>query len=108
MATTLNEFYRDQLKRIHEQYLHHDLPEYMWHGISDWIVHALPPGDFLCGIIEDSLFRAAHHADRTNKRLVISWAEFFYNAMPVGSYGSSKQMKKWKYKGGFLGIQKRS
>ncbi len=108
MDTTLNKFYREQLERIHEQFIKHQLPDYMWHGIEDWIVKAQPPGDFLCGVIQDSLFRAAHHADRTNKNLLKHYAEFFYNAMPVGSYGSTKQMNKWLEKRGFLGIQNRS
>lgn len=107
-TTTLNEFYRDQLDRIKERFFAHGLPEYMWHGVEDWIVHAQKPGDFLCGVIKDSLFQAAHHADRTNKGLLKHWAEFFYNAMPVGSYGSVKQMQKWQDKRGFLGIQNRS
>lgn len=108
MATTLNKFYREQLARIREQYFKHQLPEYMWHGIEDWIVGAQPPGDFLSGVIKDSLFQAAHHADGTNKHLLRYYAEFFYNAMPVGSYGSAKQFVKWQDKGGFLGIQNRS
>ncbi len=108
MTTTLDPFYTKQLGLIREAYDRHDLPDYMWKGISEWIVHAEKPGDFLCGVITDSLFKAAHHADGTNKHLLKTWASFFYNAMPVGSYGSIKAMEKWQYKGGFLGIQKRS
>lgn len=108
MPTTLNEFYRDQLGRIREQFVTHQLPDYMWQGIEDWIVHGELPGDFLCGVIKDSLFQAAHHADQTNKNLLKNYAGFFYNAMPVNSHGSVNRMKEWKDKRGFLGIQKSS
>lgn len=79
------------------------LPEYMWEGVQRYLLYGVCTGDFLQGVLENSLARAGAHADRVNQQLLFEWAGFLFNGMPKGSWGSVAQVDIWRDKGGLLG-----
>ncbi len=83
----------------------HELPQKMWGGVRRYLLYGVCTGDFLKAVIENSLARAAAHADVDNQPLLFDWASFMYNGMPIGSWGSVEQMNAWADKGGLLGME---
>ncbi len=91
------------VKHIRGEFVINLLPENMWPGVELYLLHGICTGDFLIAILENSLARAAAHADIYNRELLFEWAAFLFNGMPIGSWGSIEQVKQWKEIGGMLG-----
>ena len=71
------------------------IPERMRGGITRYIEHGIPPGDFLTAVICNDLREACARADDENRYLLWDYVRFFYNYTPTGCWGSPEKMKVW-------------
>lgn len=91
-------------EKMRSEFFAQGLPEYMWDGVRRYLLYGVCTSDFLQGALENSLARAAAHADDRNKQLLFEWAGFMHNALPLGSWGSVAQVDDWRDRGGMLGM----
>ncbi len=66
------------------------LPEHMREGIKLYIEHGVEPGDFAYAVLCNDLVGAYGRADSVNTARMRDWANFLYNEMPRGSWGSKR------------------
>lgn len=71
------------------------IPEYMHDGIQMYYEHGIPPGGFLCAVIDNDLKAACGKADSTNIRCLQAYATWFYNQAPSGTWGFPGAVDKW-------------
>lgn len=79
------------------------IPDYMRGGLADYILHGLPPGDFLQAVISNDLKEAVGRADETNQRCLPEYIKFLYNHAPIGCWGGRAEMVDWCKRGGLVG-----
>ncbi len=71
------------------------IPEYMRHGLTDYVNDGVPPGQFLAAIICNDLKAAVMYADDTNLENIPAYVNFFYNHAPMPCWGSKQAMDSW-------------
>jgi len=71
------------------------VPERMMSGLHRYLVHRIPPGDFLTAVIQNDFEEACGRADDENLANLPAYAAFFYNEAPIGSRGSKQIMVNW-------------
>ncbi len=71
------------------------LPEHMRDGVKNYLEHGVPPGDFLHAVLCNNLVESYGRADSTNQAHMRDWADFMYNEMPIGSWGSKENVAAW-------------
>ena len=71
------------------------LPEHMRDGVKLYLEHGIEPGDFLYAVLCNKLVESFGRADTTNRAHMYDWANFLYNEMPIGSWGSEGVVKTW-------------
>lgn len=71
------------------------IPEYMFGGVLNYLLHGIEPGDFLSAVICNNLSRAVMYADSSNQRCLVNWVRFFYNDTPAQCWGSKQNMDLW-------------
>ena len=71
------------------------IPDYMGHGIENYLKYGLEPGDFLSAVICNDLTKAVSHADDTNIKNIPAYVGYFYNQAPSACWGSREKMEKW-------------
>ncbi len=71
------------------------IPERMMGGIRRYIDHGIIPGDFLQGVIIDSLKQCVMYADDENQQNLVAYAGYFYNVAPMTCWGSRDVMAEW-------------
>jgi hypothetical protein len=79
---------------------HYQIPENMHEGIVRWILKGIRPGHFLRSVIDNDLKGAILNADDVNIFRLTAYVHFFYNAAPVGCWGSKEKADKWHNEGG--------
>ena len=77
------------------QFKYFHIPEYMMGGVTRYIEHGIPPGDFLTAVICNDLFEAISRADDTNMRNLPAYIGYFYNKAPSECFGSKEKMDAW-------------
>ena len=68
---------------------------HMMGGIHRYIEQGIPPGSFLCAIIDNNLKEAVARADDENIRNLPAYVAYFYNEAPGLCWGSPEKVKKW-------------
>lgn len=89
-----------QANDVQNEFVRAGLPGHMWDGVELYLTHGIVTGEFLTAVFENSLARAAHHADHVNCHLLYEWASFMFTAMPSMCWGSADKVKAWKERGG--------
>ena len=82
------------------------LPERMHGGLVRYIMHGIPPGNFLIAVLKGDLFESLSRADDENRHLLWQYGNFLHNFSPLGCYGSPKHFDEWCKCGGLLGLEK--
>lgn len=85
---------------IQNDFMRCGLPGHMWDGVERYVSLGYIPGDFLKAIFENSLMRAAHHADHINGGLLYEWASFVYTSLPGSCHGTVEKVRDWHEHGG--------
>lgn len=71
------------------------IPEHMHDGTIGYVMHGIPPGDFLYAVITNNLKEAVAYGDEQNLSALVNWVRFFYNATPSQCWGSEEKMNEW-------------
>ena len=73
-----------------------DLPTRMLPGLYGYVIHGIPPGDFLTAVITNDLVGAIVLADDQNLSMLPIWVKFFCSCVePTGASGSLAKMNRW-------------
>ena len=70
----------------------------MMSGIQRYIEQGIPPGSFLCAIIDNNLKEAVGRADNENLRNLPAFVAYFYNEAPGPCWGSFEKRQAWMEK----------
>lgn len=73
----------------------HLVPPHMWSGISKYLIHGYPTGQFLQALLSNDLMEAFSRADDINIANMHRWCQFLYCFAPIGSYGSGENVSAW-------------
>jgi hypothetical protein len=79
------------------------IPQYMHGGVSRYVMHGIPPGNFLTAVFCNDLTESFARADDVNAAAMHDWVRFIYNCTPSGCHGSPEQFKAWIERGGIAG-----
>ena len=71
------------------------IPAHMRAAVKLYLERGIPPGDFLIAVLFNDLVGAYMRADSVNTAAMRDWADFMYNEMPGGSWGSKKAVAAW-------------
>lgn len=71
------------------------IPDRMIGGITRYIEQGIPPGSFLCAIIDNNLSEAVSRADDENIANLPAYVAYFYNEAPSSCWGSPEKRKRW-------------
>ena len=71
------------------------IPYRMREAIQYYIVHYIPPGDFLTAVICNDLREACGRADDENRHLLFEYVKFFYQHAPHQCWGSPEKFRDW-------------
>jgi hypothetical protein len=82
------EFYRAKLHAS-------GVPEYMHDGYILYLLHGIPPGDFLLAVLTNNLRDACGRADNDNARALSRHVYFLYNYAPGNAWGSVDDVTRW-------------
>ena len=64
-------------------------------SLDNFIEHGIIPGDFLTGVLEDSISKAVGHADDTSVELIPIISCWLFNEAPLKAWGSPKKVRAW-------------
>ena len=71
------------------------IPDYMHGGIVRYYENGIPPGGFLCAVIDNDLRDACGKADDTNRQCLFNYIRWFYNHAPSGTWGYPGAVNDW-------------
>jgi len=57
--------------------------------------YRIPTGGFLHAVLSNDLFEALNRADEDNRADIYEISQFVHHNLPIGSYGSVKNVKAW-------------
>ena len=83
------------------------IPEYMLESLEEYVRVGRPTGGFLEAVLSNNLMRAFESADNENQEIMIEYAKYVYNKMPMGCHGSLKIYNDWIESGGMEGQKKK-
>lgn len=89
-------------EQMSDRLMEYNIPNYMYHGILDYVVYGVMPGSFLRSVFENKLMESYAHADGTNTMHMREYANMMYNFMPIGSFGEEECIA-WCERGGIAG-----
>ncbi len=92
---------RDELKK---SYRNANLPPYMMEGIIEYVMIGREPGGFLTSLLSNDLVGTYQKADPENTRFLREWIKWMWLAIPSVCWGSRKEVRKWREKGGIEGF----
>lgn len=81
------------------------IPSHMHGAVKRYVMHGVPPGNFLTAVLCNDLKESFARADDDNAASMHGWVRFLYNYMPSNSYGSPELFKNWLGNGGLRGGQ---
>lgn len=73
----------------------YQIPEHMHDGAVMYVLHGVPPGNFLTAVLENDLHEAVARADAENQRQLVQWVKWFYNEAPGACWGSPEHLQAW-------------
>jgi len=76
------------LKLKHKE--HNVIPQYTLDSLTRYVEHGIPPGSFLCAVLENNLFSAVGRADKANLAALPEIVKYVYNEVPSPAWGNSK------------------
>ena len=68
------------------------IPKYTLDSLTRYVEHGIPPGSFLCAVLENNLFSAINRADRDNLAALPEIVKYIYNELPSFCWGNSKSV----------------
>jgi hypothetical protein len=71
------------------------VPDHIAPGLRAYVEHGVPNGDFLTGVFENDLMKAAAYADETNIKRIGDIARFILWWAPTGCFGSIENVAAW-------------
>lgn len=71
------------------------IPDEMHGGIIRYFENGIPPGSFLCAVINNDLQEAVARADDTNLYRLRNYVQWFYNYAPSGAWGYPGAVSDW-------------
>lgn len=71
------------------------IPPYMMEGLWNYVKHGIPPGSFLCAVLENNLVHAAEKADVQNIACLPAYASFLVSKAPGACWGSPEKVSRW-------------
>jgi len=69
------------------------IPARMFHGIRNYVVNGIKPGNFLTAVFENDLVEAVGRADEENLKNLPAYAAYLYNELPPSVWGSKEKVK---------------
>lgn len=83
----------------------HLIPQHMHGGVERYVEKGIPPGGFLEALLANDFMEAMGRADAENQEAIQGWAQFIYNWLPNGCWGSPRAVREWISMGGLQGMQ---
>lgn len=71
-------------------------PYDMRRAITNWVIDAIPPGDFLTAIIQNNLTEAVCRADDHNIKIIKQYVMWFINRADLKCWGSIEKFANWR------------
>ena len=71
------------------------IPEGLHDGLTHYLKHHIPVGDFLTAVLENDLREACGRADDENMWLIPVIVAYLYNEAPSNSWGSRTNVEAW-------------
>ena len=68
------------------------IPQYTLDSLTRYVEHGIPPGSFLCAVLENNLVRSVGRADRENLAALPEIVKYVYNEIPSNAWGNSKSV----------------
>jgi len=68
------------------------IPQYTLASLTRYVEHGIPPGSFLCAVLENNLVRSVGRADRENLAALPEIVKYVYNEIPSNAWGNSKSV----------------
>lgn len=96
----------EEVKKNLELGLEKLIPSHVHNGIREYVLSGRPTGSFLAYVFSNDFIKSFQHADMDNKRVLENYVWFMMSHMPVGSFGSEKNVKEWKAHSGLKGLVK--
>ena len=84
----------DEIQEMIEQG-RHLIPDYMWGGVSRYMVNRIAPGHFLTALLSNNLMEAFARADDLNADNMRRYVQFLYIYAPSRSFGSAENVREW-------------
>ena len=72
------------------------IPTHMRKALIEWIVMAVPPGNFLSAVLKNDLTEAVGRADDINIDALPRYIKYLYNKAPSQCWGSLERFSSWK------------
>jgi len=79
------------------------VPDHLIDGLTNYILHGLPPGHFLSAVLANDLIQAMNRADDRSAAGLMALCRFVYYSMPAPSWGSPERVESWIRQGGIGG-----
>lgn len=80
----------------------------MQEALFRYVVYGLQPGHFLTSVLQNRFCEAVFYADGNNRLLLLEWARWVYNELPITIWETPEKVKNWIKKGGMVGFYRES
>lgn len=81
-----------------------NIPDIQLVSLVMYVERGVSPGDFLTGVLEDSVRRAFAHADLQSIGSLWAIATWLFNRAPQACWGSRVIVGDWRNRGGLHGV----
>ena len=69
--------------------------EYIKESLTRYVENKIPPGGFLCAVLENDLKEACARADDVNRYRLFEIVAYCYNHIPSACWGSREAVINW-------------
>ena len=76
---------------------------YFKNQLVDYVCTGNVSGSFMSALLTNNLYEAVHKADDTNKLQLVQLVDWIFNHLPVGSYGTFAEVRRWSNHQGLQG-----
>lgn len=71
------------------------IPQYTLNSLKLYVEQGIPPGSFLCAVLENNLFSAINRADKANLAALVDIVKYVYNEIPSNAWGHPKAVSEY-------------
>ena len=71
------------------------IPQYTLNSLKLYVEQGIPPGSFLCAVLENNLFSAVGRADKANLEALPEIVKYIYNEVPSIAGGHAKAVSEY-------------